>query len=267
MTTTSQWKTLESHPFCAKVLRNWAQVLLHYLPTEKDLEHLLKYGKPGERSIPPHDFYFIRVGNRLLNVFDALWKIDASTVFLRQYPYKRTLAKFQITRDRYMKYHLESYYVSVASCVDRVALLVNDIFDLGLPARLAKVPMMDQLKNSKAGKALKNMYDSLMKERHLKNLITHEAEIEDMDLIPFALLSSLLLDENTLNSKGLSSVARERLARSSLHVYLRKKGMEMDRINHRLQQKLSCLLDQLQRDPHYKEPLSDELRQMFLAKE
>lgn len=168
-----------------------------------------------------------------------------------------------------MMYHLETYYVSVASCVDRVALLVNDVFGLGLPTKLAQVSIllkMDQLKNSNVGKALQDLYNSLKKERQLKNLITHEAEIEDPDLSHFVLYHFVMLNDKAPKGKDWDPVTLQRLARSSLRVYLRKKGLEMNRINHRLQEKLGSVFDELQHDFHYTEPLPDKFREVFLKK-
>jgi hypothetical protein len=253
-----QWEALESHPFCRKVGINAALAVAHYLPaSEKELADLQKHPKPTKQRDPLYDFYCIQVGRRLQNALDTLWKIEASTIFLGQYPYKRTLAKLEITRDRYMIYHLESYYVSVASCVDRVALLVNDVFDLGLPADLAKVHnliRMDQLKNNKAGKALKSMYDSLMRERHLKNLITHEAEIRELGLEDFIRYSYFAQeDESTPEDKRKQLHAAAKL---SLSLYLTKKRKELNDLNAKIQKQLVAIFDELLRVYERKQPPS-----------
>jgi hypothetical protein len=251
-----QWEALESHPFCRKVGINAAPAVAHYLPlSEKELADLQKDPKPTKQRDPLYDFYCIQVGRRLQNVLDTLWKIEASTFFLGEYPHKRTLAKLEITRDRYMIYHLESYYVSVASCVDRAALLVNDVFEFGLPAILAKVHnliMMDQLKNSKAGKALKNMYDSLIKERQLKNLITHEAEIRELDLEDFIRYSYLAQeDQLTPEDKRKQLHAAAKL---SLSLYLTKKREELNHLNGKIQKQLAAIFDELLRVYERKHP-------------
>jgi hypothetical protein len=253
-----QWEALQAHPFVRRVGINSALAIVHYLPPgKKEFAYPQKHPKPTKPRDPLYDFYCIQVGRRLQNVLDTLWKIEASTIFLGQYPYKRTLAKLKITRDRYMIYHLESYYVSVASCVDRVALLVNDVFDLGLPADLAKVHnliRMDQLKNNRAGKALKSMYDSLMRERQLKNLITHEAEIRELGLEDFIRYSYFAQEnESTPEDKRKQLHAAAKL---SLSLYLTKKRRELKDLNGKIQKQVTAIFDELLRVYGRKQPLS-----------
>jgi hypothetical protein len=242
----TRWTALEIHPFSQKVMENSTNVYRRYRPTQEDLAYLRKHGKPKERRVPSNDFYFIQVENRLLNIFNALWRIEASMVFLGQYPYRQTLLKYGITRDQYLKYHLETYYVSVASCADRAALLVNDVFQLGLPGRLAKiyhVVQMDQLRDTKVCKVLTRLNDSLQSVIKVKNLITHEAEIEESELAGY--YHYLLLSMHDVQLSDLQRVLLPTLTRVSLSRYLSKKRKELNGLNAKIQENLVAVFDQL----------------------
>jgi hypothetical protein len=232
-----------------------------YLPTEEDLEYLRKHGRPRQRVVPSYDFYFIGVGNRLVNLFNALWKMEASIVFLRQFPYKRTLTNYGISRADYIKYHLESYYISVASGVDRVGLLVNDVFELGLPARLAKIQnviSMDQLKNTKVSQVLKDLNKGLQKFRELKNYVAHEGELEDPDIAVISRYSLFSSQEAPLSEvQRISSVLLGR-------IYLGQKRAELRRLNAKIEEMLIRTFDELLPIYERRTPIPDNVRKIFL---
>ena len=173
--------------FVGEILERVTKIIKKSSITEKDILKSKKglYSLKRKKSIC--DLYNMDVFYRLSNIIDILNDIDNVKVFLKNYPFSKKSKKNKIAKTVYTIYHLEVYFIKMVSLRDRLSLLINTVYDLGLPDKEAKIYLlskMKQLKGSNLIKLLKNFDDELQRRSIVsgRNLINHAVNYDDEKL-------------------------------------------------------------------------------------
>ncbi|MBU0546581.1 hypothetical protein KJ735_00120 [Patescibacteria group bacterium] len=177
---------LYKNEFTKNVLDRSAEYIKKNPLTTEDIESFKKKKPPKELKMSAHDMYCRNVFEKLSAIINTLDDLKATQIFLRQYPYVKSLEKNGITRAFYLQYHLEIYAVKLASLRDKTALLTNEVFDLGLNERDVTINFlcrMKQIKNSPdIMKILRFIEKALSEVGKTKNIIAHRDKYEDHNL-------------------------------------------------------------------------------------
>jgi hypothetical protein len=171
--------------FVKKVINNSTEIIKQDPLTADDIKRYRQGKSPRKRKKSLYNQYNIDVFYRLKRILETLDDLRAVQIFLRQYPYAKTLRKHKISRTGYAVYHIESYFLKVASLKDKLALLINDVYNLGLPDKKVKIDLlseMKQLKNSPAVFLLKKFTKALDGITSQRNIIAHRGKYDDREI-------------------------------------------------------------------------------------
>jgi len=153
--------------------------------TKADARRFFDGKERKRKKRPPYIRYVGDVHYRFVRIVETLDDIQAAQVFLRQYPYPKTLKKNNISRAAYTAYHMEVYFTKVASLRDKLALLTSTVFDLGLSEKdvsLVLLSRMTQLKGKRVISLLKKFSNALDGISYQRNIIAHSAKYDDEGL-------------------------------------------------------------------------------------
>jgi hypothetical protein len=124
---------LEEHPFVAELMEQNKRYLHLLLNRRREMD-------AGEVQSPivlsPREFYASDVIEKIQPLVATLDRMRWSLAFLRGFPNARSYERQGITRDKWMEYHYSSFIVAYSSFRDLSLLLINQVFRLGIPARL-----------------------------------------------------------------------------------------------------------------------------------
>lgn len=177
------------------VIKNGMEIAKKDPITPEDLLDFKKGTQSRDRRRKdPYVRYNGNVSSSLFRVLETLDDLRAVQVFLKQYPYPKTLKNNKITRTGYATYHIEVYYLKVASLRDKCAILINDIFQLGLPEKRVTIELlseMQQLKNTKCMNLLNEFSKAIGGIIKQRNLIAHREKYDDKELMEIRLYELL----------------------------------------------------------------------------
>ncbi len=133
-------------------------------------------------------------------ILDVVESLSHTLIYIRRYPYAKSSKGLGITRDKYLKYFLENYYLRVVSLLDRLCFLIDIVYEIGLPQRSIAFPLIREityLKNTK----LINLLDIFGKSIHpfkiYRNAFVHRKGLSCEKLNKIGLYEFL-----SLNARG-----------------------------------------------------------------
>lgn len=120
------------------------------------------------------------------NIFDQLTHIP---IYIRYYPRLKSYRNNGITKDVYIRYQLENHFIRVSTIIDQVALLINEVYRLGLPVYRCSLDAILENSNTrgtKAAKILKEFKKSSQGIKLVRNRIVHQGAFFDKDIFNLA---------------------------------------------------------------------------------
>ncbi len=172
--------------FVKRVFKNSQRVIELDPPTATDLTNYRRgIQSRNRRREHPYVRYNADVFSDLSRILETLDDLRAVQVFLRQYPYPKTLKKHKISRTGYAIYHIEVYFLKAASLQDKLAIMVNDVYQLGLPDRRVNTGLLSEmpaLKGAKPITFLKKFVKALEGITQQRHLVAHRAKYDDKEL-------------------------------------------------------------------------------------
>jgi hypothetical protein len=151
-----------------------------------DIARLALHNKDGGKTMVSSKQYFVvEIMYPIFEILSKLEDLNCSLYFIKHYPINKTLRR-DITREKYIIYHLEHYFISQISLFDRLLHFCNMIYEIGLDDRHVTYDIIKN--NSKVGNdykiTLKKLYNNLEKSevRILQNKIKHKEKLRDKEM-------------------------------------------------------------------------------------
>lgn len=147
-------------------------------PIAKKFHKANKKGK--DPILSEREEFIFDIFQRLNEIVDKLKDLNYSVMFFSVYPnYK--LWRSKITRQEYIIYHLEYYYINIVALYDRLLHFVNFIYDLGLADQFVTLRSIITNKHVKKEtiKILKGIDKTLQGIRKIQNKIKHKEKFRD----------------------------------------------------------------------------------------
>ena len=60
-------------------------------------------------------------------------------------PGKKILAKYKLTKVEHIQYHIENYFIRVVSLINKIGILINEVYQIGLPPHLCQPRILYQI--------------------------------------------------------------------------------------------------------------------------
>lgn len=172
--------------FVQKLINNGTEIFKKDPLTTKDVTDFKKGNLSRDRRrTNPYIRYNGDVFSDLCRVLETLDDLRSVQVFLKQYPHSKTLKKNKITRTNYAIYHIEVYFLKVASLRDKLAILINDVYQVGLPDKRVTVELLTEMRQLKDAKCItllqkfSQAIDSIVRQRHI---VAHKGKYDDREL-------------------------------------------------------------------------------------
>jgi hypothetical protein len=181
-TPTHMARHLTDHPLVADA---WAGMRA-YLVANK--EAFLKAQRKGgtmraKKQRPPKaklTQYQHMVFEHTTNVSADLDRLENILLMVRKLPPARTLEKWRLTQDEWLKYQYTMHLVTVDGAVDRCFRVANAVMNLGLAARkCTERVLLEQtsVKRTRVGTALRRLLKETKATRELRDLDVHRKEL------------------------------------------------------------------------------------------
>jgi len=199
---------LLSNKFIEKILNINTEIIKKNPLTKEDIKRFRKGEKPKRWNVSQSERYCIDIFQKIMGILDTIEDLKAVQIFLRQYPYSETLKKHKITKSFYFRYHIEFYLIKLVSLRDKMTLLLNEVFNLGLPDKQVKIDLISKMKQTKGKpiiKLLKSFSDSITAMTCSKNIIVHKERYDDKNLLKLRMYE-MLDDGGKVISPGIFKV-------------------------------------------------------------
>ena len=136
-------------------------------------------------------------------ILDVVESLSHTLIYIRRYPYAKSSKGLGITRDKYLKYFLENYYLRVVSLLDRLCFLIDIVYEIGLPQRSIAFPLIREityLKNTELINLLDVFEKWLLPFKKNRNIFIHRKglkceKLNEIGLYEFLSLKSTKGDE------------------------------------------------------------------------
>ncbi len=184
--------------------------------------------RKGEWSLNKRNFFVHTLFSSMCEVRDKLDDLKYSSIFIKNYPRLQTWRK-NISREKYIIYHLEYYAISQIAIFDRFLHFCNIVYDLGLDDRYVTCGCI--IKNShvsddckEALKKFDNYLNNEKKVRGIQNKIKHKGkltikELSDANIIEYV--------SRMDNEKDGEKKKYESFAKLSYEIFIGTKRQEM----------------------------------------
>lgn len=162
----------------------------------KEIKRYGEYTKEVKELFSSREKYMIAVSEIVFSITNTLDELKHIPIYFKYFPNYKSYPKNRIYRDDYMKYHLKNYYIRINTIQDQLSLLVNEIYELGLPTRKCNVEAIIEnrnTKNTETIKLLKEFKKAIQGITRLRNLIVHEGYFSDKKI--FNLGTMIFLSE------------------------------------------------------------------------
>lgn len=209
------------------------------------VEKLQEIDQEKSRGLSKEDAY-IHLTWLLINEIENKFKdLDACIAFLSSYSKNGAVGKL-LTREEYLFYHLEFYYIGVIGIFDRALKLVNHIYGLGLADRYVTLDIITSHRHidGELSKMLKLFNKDVNNIRTLQNGFKHKQKMRD-DKLKTAVLLETAYRYKWL-SDSFDKVTRKQcefLSTLEYRQYIRDKKKELKQTNAALANSLAALFD------------------------
>jgi CRISPR/Cas system-associated protein endoribonuclease Cas2 len=170
-------------------------LLMEFLSTVNKLMHDLEkrvgfnYSKNNYHLFSLKEKYYMDIFN-LYNRINYLKKdLEHIEIYLRVYPNAKYLAKNNIDKLEYIKYHTEVFFHKIYTIVEVQRLLLNQVYVLGLSEKQCSWNRIKKelgSKNLRALDVVEKYYDSFEHIIEARHLNTHRAIYNDADTDDFS---------------------------------------------------------------------------------
>lgn len=182
-----------------------------------ELEH------PGEeRDLDEREFYVMRVGNRLAHVLSHCEQLEHAPWFLSVYRETRSAARAGATREKYLRFMIESYIVRTQTLYDLALKVTDAVFHLtnaDSQCRNQTVTQNLKVKRTAVPGALKSLHKHLDKFVEDRNVVVHRGgyRCDDLDTVElyaeversYALRGQVLPQEIAFVPEGRTFLTRD----------------------------------------------------------
>ena len=151
---------------------------------------LREKNKKGLIMLSSREYYVTQIMFPLFEIENKIQDLNCALLLIGYYPNIKKL-KEDVSRERYIIYHLEYYFISQIALFDRILHFCNTIYELGLPDRYVSY---DLIKNhSKVSTNMKkelkifNTYLEKTGIRKIQNTIKHKERLKDDNMYNAAL--------------------------------------------------------------------------------
>lgn len=189
--------------FVRKILQASMDVVFELNPDKipspyKDEKHELE---PDERQ-----FYIENVGMKLANLLIAYKQLCFIPYYLTSFHRDRKMIDAGITKNMYLIYTIENYYIRINSLYDRVLQLINSVFHLCVDVHeVTHSVIVSNLKvrRTKIPQLLKRIRRTVKEYRDERHMIVHVAGFETRELTELNMYT-LVAEQGILGSPILS---------------------------------------------------------------
>ncbi|MBS1516043.1 MAG: hypothetical protein JSS63_13485 [Bacteroidetes bacterium] len=163
-------------------------------------------------NISKEEEYVLNVLRKMLDIYCTFEQLCYIPSFLSKYD-EKFYKKRGINHQQYLSYHLESHYFKVIKINDQLCSLVSEVYYLGIPSKLAKLPFLREnkiTKNTSSVEALKKFEKDLKEIRTERNIVAHSGKITDKKINEYDFYHSLgeLLPNHKVDKKILKGLIR-----------------------------------------------------------
>lgn len=156
-------------------------------------------------NLTPLNRYVYETGYYTGQVLNQIERIDQAGVLLNSYP-KIKAWQTRYGRFEYFQYHLEQYFIAVAGLVDRLLLLINQIYGLKIDdgqVRFSSVKVKLRMgQHEEFILLLDEIIESMKEVKKSKNSYTHSQRFWERKLWHIGLLELAVKDEIVPDSDG-----------------------------------------------------------------
>jgi hypothetical protein len=179
---------LTQHPFT----RNALETAIPVLRAENDYKK--HHGRKSEYTLCEHDFYIMRVGNRISMLISHCEQLSNAIHFMTTY--RKTAGSMTAGANRisHLRYNVENFIIRTQTLYDLVLKLVDAVFHLTNDDSQCRHPTIVgnlKVKNSSVPRLLKSLRRKLDEFHPARNVIVHGGQFEDKKLSTLELLALL----------------------------------------------------------------------------
>lgn len=138
--------------------------------------------KNPDYSNTEKDKYLYSVFRRIMNIIGTVEQLDFIPVFIKRFPIRSYYMHNGISHPKFIKYHMENHIIKVTTIRDQLFILVNEVYRLGIPPKMASLDMLTNnyyTKDTKCVKLVKKFTSAIQNVAGARNLITHQGEYAD----------------------------------------------------------------------------------------
>ncbi len=244
-------KNLDTNDFSSIVDNNFHNIFI------KELKEYFKSKKKSDniKIISKKKKFIKDTFDYKQKCFKKLKELNYCLVFLNSYP-RMKLWRKTFSRTEYLMYHLENYYKNIVGVLDRYLLLVNCVYNLGIPdedVRYGLITRNKHIKDQTVNKILKSIYRKLNKDKiiSLRNTIIHRGGYEDKELMEIDFRENLYRLKDLMNNQSKSHTMNKLL----LKIHIKKKQKKIRKLNEYMIEESGLLFSSLLNK--YKEKIKD----------
>ena len=211
-----------------KILTTNAQPLLIQLSPH--VVSVIQGKKDSADLFNQQGLYTWRIFQRVINLSETIDDLTYISHFITGKPPALTVKECKLTRTAYLQYHMECYYIKLISIVNKSCLLVNEVYQLGLPSRLCNsndLIQMEAIKDTVIETDIKALAKALHGKKRLRNFIDHEGKYQDKTLRNILLYDSSLFTtiRNSKSNRAINILLEKYRKETSSNIYSTQKNL------------------------------------------
>ena len=203
-------------------------------------------------QIDEYQFYIIRVGYSLAQLFTWVEQLDHAVFYLSDFSYDKKARQEGINRAKHLLYNIENYLIRLQSVYDRALQLTNNVFHLGIEeSNIAHSVIVSNIKVARTDvkgllKDLKKEVEKKAQERHA---IVHRESHREEQLRRLELF--YMFDKNSWDEKDTRTSFKTlaHMRSQFLKTVVAEKKQEFSELNKAVFEKIEALLTGLHQ--HY----------------
>lgn len=145
--------------------------------------------KNMRKKLTVSELYIADVAHYLFNISNIVDQLSQISVYIEHYPNLKAYENNGITKDEYLKYHLQNYFIRTSTIIDQIAILVNEVYRLGLtPYRCSVEAILDNsnIKDLKIARLIKSLNKAVGGIKAVRNKFVHRGIFDDKDILDLA---------------------------------------------------------------------------------
>jgi hypothetical protein len=164
----------------------FSQALFEAVRPAMVAQHEFEKAHPGGKYLPDeHEFYLLRVGNRLAVLLSHCEQLDQALVYFSTFRETPTARRAGASRQKYLRYMTENYIVRTQTTEDLVLKLIDAVFHLtNADAQCRHQTIAKNLRVSctEVPKVLRKLHKRLTDFSEARNIVVHRGGYQEDDL-------------------------------------------------------------------------------------